>query len=245
MSAFASHPLAVAALGGLIAAWLLPAIAQQWQDRQKERELKRDIATQLDRDSTSTIIAVRILVDRSFPEAQTAAARRAELAAAPPSQVARATSILRAARERERDVGTRIYVRTFSDWLVTRSVTRSTLEAQFTNHALTRQWEDFADHVTDYLRLAGRSEKRQREKLVRSLENYVGAAQGVAWETLATPPDSVPKGARRAYSSANAHMAELLLERKKTIVEDVLAAHAAGYNSRPRDFIRTLFPFLG
>jgi hypothetical protein len=25
----------------------------------------------------------------------------------------------------------------------------------------------------------------------------------------------------------------------------VLAAHAAGYNSRPRDFIRTLFPFLG
>src|SRR6476660_5224184 len=102
------HPLAVTAFSALLAGWLIPGFAHQWQDRQKERELKRGLATQLDRDATTAVVAGRILIDRRFPEAQTTEARRLEHAS---------DSVVAAAREHERDAAARTFIGTFSAWL--------------------------------------------------------------------------------------------------------------------------------
>jgi hypothetical protein len=76
---FSAHPLGIAAPSALIGGWLVPAFAHQWQDRQKERDLKREIASDFDCDVTRTVIASQLLLARLFPEAQTSDVRRREV----------------------------------------------------------------------------------------------------------------------------------------------------------------------
>jgi hypothetical protein len=50
------HPLVITLFGAVLAALVLPPLTRSWQDRQKELELKRDLASQIAKAST---VAVR------------------------------------------------------------------------------------------------------------------------------------------------------------------------------------------
>lgn len=238
------HPLAITAASALLAGWLLPPFAHQWQDRQKERELKRELATQLDRDATKTVIGGRILVDLRFPEAQTTEARLLDLQAAAPTGRAAARAALTAARERERDAGATTYIETLSSWLITRSVTRSALTAYFPHAGLATAWETYANHVTVYLRLAAARGKSQRREIVADLSEYLlGNRNDAAWRQLVTPPRDVPAGRRESYAAADGSLSDRLLRKKNEIVRGVLAAHAEGFSTRRRDLLDEVLPF--
>jgi hypothetical protein len=232
-------------VSALLIAWLVPAFAHQWQDRQTERELKRDIATKLDSDTTHTVIATRILIERLFPEAQTTDARAEEVAAGSTPR-AYADDALRSARERERDAAARTWVKTFEDWLATKSVTRSTLAAEFPDGALAGQWDGYASEVTFYLHLARTSNVSRRRALVSELSSFLGAERlHFNWTPLIYLPGRVPRQLKTDYPTADLTLAQSLLDRKRELVEGILRAHAAGYSTRPSDLIRDLFPFAG
>ena len=171
------HPLAITAASALVAGWLLPAFAHQWQDRQKERELKRDLAIQLDRDATSTVIAAQLLVTRQFLEAQTATVRMEERdARGPGTSRDGLAAAYDAAFERARLAGASAHIGNLTQWLVTRSVSISTLTATFPEDDLPRRWRIYANHVTDYVQLAStRSEVSDRRGHVDDLIAYLTA----------------------------------------------------------------------
>jgi hypothetical protein len=238
------HPLAITAISALLAGWLLPAFAHQWQDRQAERELKRELATQLDRDVTTAVIDARLLIDRRFPEGQTGDVRLQELRSVPQAERTRARAAYRAARERERIAGTETFVRTLSAWLVTRSVTRSTLAAHFPRSDLAHRWTEYADHVTSYLSLAStRPRAQERARLLGSLKRYLHRRQHPSWRLLTQPPRPLPPRKLEHYSFAAGHLAGALLLRKNALVEDVLRSHAEGFSTRPRDLLSDVLPF--
>jgi hypothetical protein len=240
------HPLAITALSALLAGWLLPAFVHQWQDRQAERELKRELATQLDRDVTTTVIDARLLIDRRFPEAQTGDVRLGELRRAPLADRTRARAAYRAARERERVAGTQTFVRTLSAWFVTRSVTRSTLAAHFPDSDLADRWTEYANHITDYLFLASaRPHARERARLLGSLRRYLQGGQHQSWRLLRQAPRPLPLRKLERYSFAAGHLAGTLLLRKNALVQDVLRSHAEGFSTRPRDLLGDILPFVG
>jgi hypothetical protein len=240
------HPLAITAVSALLAGWLLPAFAHQWQDRQAERELKRELATQLDRDVTTTLINARLLIDRRFPEAQTGDVRLRELRRARLADRTPARAAYRAARERERVAGTETFVRTLSAWFVTRSVTRSTLAAHFPDSDLADRWTEYANHVTDYLFLASaRPQTQERGRLLSSLKRYLHGGEHKSWRLLRQAPRPLAPRKLERYSFAAGHLAGTLLVRKNALAQDVIRAHAEGFSTRPRDLLGDLLPFVG
>jgi hypothetical protein len=240
------HPLAIAALSALVAGWLLPAFAHQWQDRQKERDLKRELATELDRDVTGTVIAAQLLMTRAFPEAQTADVRRAEYERARPTD-GRARASYLDALERERAAGTEAFVRVLSAWLVTRSVTRSTLATHFPEQDLAGGWIEYANHVTAYVKLASLRVDAEgtRASSLDRLSEYLGGEQRGQWSMLERSPRRVGPRVLQDYAAAAGHLAGTLLLRKNDLVEEILRSHAAGFSTRPRDLLEDLVPFVG
>jgi hypothetical protein len=226
----------------VIGGWLIPAFAHQWQDRKSERDLKHEIATNLDHDLTAAVIQARVLIDRRFPEAQTTDARNTDLHKAASPTRAAAQTALAAATERERDVGATEYIRGLSSWLVTRSVIRSTLEAYFPDADLARAWQTYANHVTNYIRLAAARGRPDRTALLTGLSAYLlGDSAATKWTALATTP--VPGvGVSDAYAHADGELSDTLLQRKNDIVHGVLATHAAGFSTRPSDLVHDLLP---
>lgn len=236
------HPLAIAALSALVAGWLLPAFAHQWQDRQKERDLKRELATELDREVTRTVVAAQLLMTRAFPEAQAADVRRAEY-----ERDRRLRSSYLQALERERAAGTEAFLRVVSDWLVTRSVTRSALATHFAEDDLASHWIEYANHVTDYVTLASARPRadRTRASALDRLSDYLRGGETSRWRLLERPPRQAGPRAFRAYGGAAGHLAGTLLLRKNDLVEEILGSHAAGFSTRPRDLLEDLLPFVG
>lgn len=240
------HPLAITAVSALAAGWLLPAFAHQWQDRQKERDLKRELATELDRDVTRTLITAQLLMTRAFPEAQTANVRRAEYQRALPTERSARARYL-GALERERAAGTEGFVRRLSDWFVTRSVTRSTLGTHFPDGDLADRWIEYANHVTAYVKLAsGRvSPGESRASSLHRLSEYLKGEPRRDWSVLERPPRRVEPRALPEYAGAAGYLAGTLLLRKNDFVEEIQRSHAAGFSSRPRDLLEDLLPVVG
>jgi hypothetical protein len=240
------HPLAIAAASALVAGWLLPAFAHQWQDRQKERELKRELAIQLDRDATSTVIAAQLLVTGQFPEAQTATVRMEERDATSPGTARdELAAAYDAAVERARVAKTSAHVDNLTEWLVTRSVSISTLMATFPDDDLPNRWKAYANQVTHYVQLASsRAKESDRRKHVDNLIAYLTAPadEEEQWRLLEQQSAELTPKELVDYRSAAGHLAERLLLRKNAFVADLLAAHAAGFSTRPSDLLDDLLP---
>jgi len=234
----------ITAVSALIASWLLPAFTRQWQDRQKARELKDGLVARLDEATTRTVIATRILVDRSSPEAQTADQRQLELKSASGPGRARADAAFRAALEKERDTRAVSYIRLISDWLVTRSVTRSKLATYFPTSKVDMDWTDYADHVTLYVRLASRNPEQQKKDFLQSLVRYLGRAPP-GWELLAKDPRKLSKSQYSRFAVADGYLTEFLLEDKNDLVRTIVGGHVAGFSTDSGDLLRDLLPFYG
>jgi hypothetical protein len=238
------HPLAIAAASALIASWLLPSFTRQWQDRQDARELKDTLVAKLDEATTRTVIATRILVDRSSPQAQTTGARQRELKTARKAKRANARAAFRAAVEQERAETAASYIRLISDWLVTRSVTRSQLATYFPDSNVSDEWTEYANHVTLYVRLA--SPNPERPKLLRWLARYLGfKAVPPEWLLLANDPRTLSVSKQDSFGEADGELTELLLRRKNDLVRAVVAEHVAGFSTDSGDLLRDLLPIYG
>jgi hypothetical protein len=239
------HPLAITAAGALIASWLLPSFTHQWQDRQEARELKDKLVAKLDEESTRTVIATRILVDRSSPQALTTKAREFELQSARKGDRAGARAAFRAALEQERAETATAYIRLISDWLVTRSVTRSQLATYFPDSNVSDEWTVYANQVTRYVRLASPNPKHEKQDYVTALARYLGFKAPPNWKLLANDPRTLSVSQQGTFARSDGELTELLLTRKNDLVRAIVAEHVAGFSTDSGDLLRDLLPFYG
>ncbi len=232
-------------MGALAASLLIPAFTNQWQDRQKERDLKTELATSLDELTTRAVIAARVVIDRRFREAQTTDAREDELEAASREERAQAAKAYRLAAERERDAAAATNIQLFSDWLVTRSVVRSKLTAYFPDEDLAAAWEDYADHVTHYLRLGSSASTAElKGAYVDLLAQFLGE-DPAAWGALVADPRLLAEEEYLDYVRADAVLSDRLLRAKNDIVRSVLDSDVAGYSTDTGELLQDLTPFYG
>jgi hypothetical protein len=239
------HPLVITLFSALIAGWLFPAFSRQWQDRQKVRDLKNGLVTRVDEATTRTIVATRFLVDRRSRAAQTTDERAQALAHSSTDTRSRASAELDAALERERDATATAYIALLSDWLVTRAVTRSQLEAYFPGGDLAGQWEEWANHVTSYVRLASRNTRAEKSGYVGELRQYLRPGTCANWTLLAMDAHRLNAAQRFRLGAADGCLTELLLERKGVITRQILDANVAGFSTSRSDLLHDLVPFWG
>jgi hypothetical protein len=239
------HPLAVTAFSVLAASLLIPALTNQWQDRQKARDLKTDLATSTDELTTRAVIAARINIDRRFREAQATDARKEELERASGPQRQRARTAYRVAVEKERDAVAASNIELFEEWLVTRSVIRSKLAAYFPGSTLAAEWEEYANHVTFYIRLASSASTRLfKREYIKELAAFLNESPE-RWIALENDPRHLSPDAYGAYVVADGRLSDSVLRAKNDLVRRVLDAHIAGFSTNWSDLLKDLVPVYG
>jgi hypothetical protein len=197
----------------------------------------------MDELTTRTVIAARIVIDRRFPEAQSTDARKGELETAPPVQREAATRAYRLALERERDAAAASNIKLFSEWLVTRSVIRSKLSAYYPASDLATEWEEYANHVTLYVRLAsGASTRDLKREYVKELARFLRESP-IGWLVLVNDPRDLSSDEYAAYILADGRLSDSVLRAKNDLVRRVLDSHIAGFSTDLGDLLEDLMPF--
>jgi hypothetical protein len=168
-SSFGKHPLVLVVLGGVFSALLIPQITREWQDRQREQELKQSLLEQI---STSATTAVRqgnslvgACVEPSSKPAAPAEVTRV-CAPSPPTKLVRA-----AGGEAGEDIP-EIYAVLRNAWLIERATARSRIITYFPD--LYSCWYSYERALTDYLGLVAQNPKTKQAR-VRALNDYVDA----------------------------------------------------------------------
>jgi len=146
---FLRHPLVIAVLAGAFSALLIPQITREWQDRQREQELKQSLLEEISNSSTT---AVR-------------------------QGIALASGHARAAGGQEGQGVGDVYLVLRNSWLIRRASSRSRIIVYFPN--LYACWYSYERAVSDYLSLAVAdktpADESGRRARVRSLRRYVNA----------------------------------------------------------------------
>jgi hypothetical protein len=117
------HPITIVLVSGAVTALLLPQFTRQWQDRQKERELKRSV---LEKMSTSSTTAVRHAISRVLGKLQAAGGEAGE----------------------DKD---NVYLQVRNSWLIDRAAVRSTIVTYFPD--VNSCWYSCERAIADYLGL--------------------------------------------------------------------------------------------
>ena len=61
------RPILLTLFGAAISAWLVPAFTRQWQDRQKEREIKVALVADIGDSTSDALVTSQYLANRAFP----------------------------------------------------------------------------------------------------------------------------------------------------------------------------------
>jgi hypothetical protein len=148
------HPLMIALVAAVFTALLLPQFTRQWQDRQKERELKRSLLEQM---STASSTAVR-------------------------RSISLVNGQLRAAGGEANEDGRDVYANLRNSWLIDRARVRAAIITYFPAVA-DSCWYSYERLVADYLGLgikvpAGRNARitRIKEYVNSDLRNFYGSS---------------------------------------------------------------------
>jgi hypothetical protein len=144
LGTFLRHPLVIAGLAAAFSALLIPQFTRQWQDRQREKELKQSLLEQI---STSSTTAVRQAISLAGGQNRAAGGENGE----------RATDIYAVLR---------------NSWLIRRASARSRIIVYFPN--LYSCWYSYERAVADFLSFSPLSksarnyaERKARMKLLR------------------------------------------------------------------------------
>ena len=227
---FLKHPLVIACLGALFAAFLLPFVTRQWQDRQKELELKQGLVDQI---ATTTTTAVRRGV--SLIQGQT-----------------------RAAGGETGEEPAEVYALLRNSWLINRASARSRITTYFPD--LQSCWYAYERVVADFLGLvdgtaAGRrgrapaiSEYINKEQpdnceplasLPEDVQSrYAELKQKINWSALGKP-DASAQGANDApvhppgFNGAHAILAELVLIHQDRLIKSIVRSDAKSFYHGP------------
>jgi hypothetical protein len=160
------HPLVIAVLAAVFSALLIPQITREWQDRQREQDLKRSLLEEI---STSSTTAVRQGISLAGGQTQAAGGKEGEAASD-------------------------VYATLRNSWLIRRASARSRIIVYFPK--LYACWYFYERAVADYLSLSpprGTPAGASGEARVESLERYVTGnfAQGYIIGKKSTPtPDT-------------------------------------------------------
>jgi hypothetical protein len=132
---FLKHPLVIAVLVGAFSALLIPQITQQWQDRQKEQELKQSLLEEI---STSSTTAVRQGVSLAMAQTRAAGGEHGETAG-------------------------EVYAALRNSWLIRRAAARSRVIVYFPG--LYDCWYSYERAVADFLSLSPGGGKTSASRL--------------------------------------------------------------------------------
>jgi translation initiation factor 2B subunit (eIF-2B alpha/beta/delta family) len=215
------HPLAIALVGALLASWLIPAITNQWSDRQKERQFKRDLIALIDGSVTRMVTEARLLGLQQE-------ARR------PGRSLTAATA-----------ESSGVYDRLRSQWLVQRGAIKSILVAYFPDEKFELDWLNIADEVEDFALLASpyadlRFRQDVRSTLSSTFDLTVSQDEITGYSSDPRARDGpAPAGTASWYFA----MSRKLLDHKEQLVERILRSHPSGFSAGPRDLARDLFTF--
>ena len=159
------HPLVIAVLVGAFSALLIPQITQQWQDRQKEQDLKQSLLEQI---STSSTTAVR-------------------------QGVSLAMGQTRAAGGEDGETSDKTYAVLRNSWLVRRASARSRVIVYFPG--LYDCWYSYERAVADFLSLSpGGGTGKSAATRVKWLEQYVNDDFATAYGDGSTLDGCAPLG---------------------------------------------------
>jgi hypothetical protein len=66
----APKPILMVLFGAAISAWLVPAFTRQWQDRQKEREIKVALVSEISDSTSNAIVTSQFVANRALADGQ-------------------------------------------------------------------------------------------------------------------------------------------------------------------------------
>jgi len=174
------HPLTISLIAAAFAALLLPQFTRQWQDRQKEQEIKQRLLEQI---SVASTTAVRQGISLVNGQVRAAGGEQGEDPAA-------------------------IYAVLRNSWQIDRASARSTIITYFPE--VDACWYSYERVIADFLGLVDRSptSRRARITMIRNYvsadfaESYVepGVAEGCA------SIDELPENVRTRYRELKAAM---------------------------------------
>jgi hypothetical protein len=147
--------------------------------------------------------------------------------------------------ERERDAAAAAFIQLFSDWLVTRSVVRSKLAAYFPSQDLGAAWEQYANHITYYVRLASSTiTMKSKGASVAFIAKFLGESSDT-WQDLVKDPRLLSEGEYAEYVKADGLLSNRLLLEKNDLVSRILNSQVAGYSTDMGDLLKDITPFYG
>jgi hypothetical protein len=226
------------ALVVVLAAWfasiLIPAIVQQWADRAKELELKKSLVTRIS-DSAAEVTLAAFLVERQLlphdkatHNAYAELQRLREKAARPPSRsdqraITAAEAAWRKASNAEALADQKYYNETRDRWNRRGATIQAELETYFGGSAA-RQWRDYTQVLTAFLRLASSVSGEERRKTEEDVLIFLQRFADVEGDSL--PRQRV--------------VADKLLAARYEVLEEVLNGNAKGYSTGTGDLIRSV-----
>jgi hypothetical protein len=212
-TAWLSHPLVVTFAGAILASILVPLFTRQWQDRQKELDLKRDLVQQIAGSST-TAVRGAISLEKGR---------------------------LRAAGGDAGEGAQDVYATLDDAWLTQRSTTLSLIATYFPG--LGDCWFKYSDAISDFVAIAPINGKpKANRKKVAEIQGYINGTKTcqridklpykerstytsgkntINWEAL--------KSGKHGFEAAYEKLGPVLLIGRDGIVNDIVASDARGY----------------
>jgi hypothetical protein len=231
------HPLTIALVAAAFTALLLPVFTRQYQDRQKERELKKGLLEQM---STASTTAVR-------------------------NGISLVNGQLRAAGGEEGENAGQVYARLRNVWLIQRATVRSAIVTYFPH--VNSCWYSYERIIADYLGLVDKKPANRKTRIENiknyvnsDLRDVYGEPGNVdnacdrlktmptgiraryrelkgkmRWDALTLPTDDKGKYAL-AYAGAYAILGEELLIADDRVIKTIVDENASGFSHGIRDW---------
>jgi hypothetical protein len=163
------HPLFLAVLGAVFSLLLIPQITREWQDRQKEQEIKDSLLEQISTLSTTAVRQGNSLVTACAEPTSTAKDKTDTAVTAVCAPVSETTQIRAAGGQPGEDIP-EIYSVLKNSWLIERAIPRSTIITYFPH--LYSCWYSYERALADYLGLVTQYPKTKAVR-VGNLKAYV------------------------------------------------------------------------
>jgi hypothetical protein len=223
----------VTLLGAALTAWFLPALTRQWDDRQKARELKGDLVTQMSRATVNSVLD-GYYAFRKPTRAESARDRW------------RLTSLLTEAQLR-----TYLPAKDADAWKAYRNSVFNFIELARYEGLMVKQYRIGAPCARPPKRKGGACSEtmdisRLDASVIRSLFRQIGLPASPRRSNYFTRQElevrSLIHDNRLGRDITLSEIAQDLIEMEQSMADDVLAAHPAGFSTSRSDLLHDPLP---
>jgi hypothetical protein len=167
IGSFLKHPLVLVVLGGVFTALLIPQITREWQDRQREQEIKQSLLEEISTSATTAVRQGNSLVGACVQPSSKPDNEAEVVRVCAPS--APGKSVRAAGGEAGEDIP-EIYAVLRNAWLIERATARSRIITYFPD--LYSCWYSYERALTDYLGLVSQHPSTKKTR-VGDLNEFV------------------------------------------------------------------------